>query len=594
MATPTQEEQQLHFVVFPFMSQGHMTPMIDIARLLAQRGVIVTIITTPQNAARFKATLDRAVESGLFIRLLELQFPCAEFGLPEGCESFDMLPSFSLALNFYQAADALETPVKKLFPELTPSATCILSDVLFPFTLDIANQFQIPRIVFHGVCFFRLVCLHNLRISNVLDHVSVGNKKEVIMRLKEKKRGGVTEEMRVGVRLKLINMSVKDYLVAVSTEANNSRLALLNSWEATGLRCHNHERHGLGPNVREKESKKGALVGDFRSTDVVSYVVKENVGFICRISCGVSSETEYFVVPNMPHKVEFTKCQITQVMAENLKQFSEERKKADLESYGVIVNSFEEMEPEYVKEYKKTREDKVWCIGPVSLCKKDAMDKAQRGNKAPVDEQQLLGWLDSQKPGTVIYACLGSISNLTPSQLIQLGLGLEASNRPFIWVVRGSDASNDVDTWISEDGFEERTKGRALVIRGWAPQVLILSHQAIGGFLTHCGWNSTIEGISAGVPLITWPLFADQFANEKLAVQIVEIGVRVGVEEPMRWGEEEKIGVLVKKEDISGKGLMRGSNLAPEMKRQPHISIVQKSLGSYVMVTYMNPYVCFT
>ncbi|MBA0574046.1 hypothetical protein Golob_001284, partial [Gossypium lobatum] len=151
---------------------------------------------------------------------------------------------------------------------------------------------------------------------------------------------------------------------------------------------------------------------------------------------------------------------------------------------------------------------------------------------------------------TVIYACLGSISNLTPSQLIQLGLGLEASNRPFIWVIRGSDASNDVDTWISEDGFEERTKGRALVIRGWAPQVLILSHQAIGGFLTHCGWNSTIEGISAGVPLITWPLFADQFANEKLAVQIVEIGVRVGVEEPMRWGEEEKIGVLVKKEDV--------------------------------------------
>ncbi|KAG4166811.1 hypothetical protein ERO13_A13G155800v2 [Gossypium hirsutum] len=262
----------------------------------------------------------------------------------------------------------------------------------------------------------------------------------------------------------------------------------------------------------------------------------------------VTSETEYFVMPNMPHEVEFTKCQIPQVMYENLKQFSEERKKADLESFGVIVNSFEEMEPEYVKEYKKTREDKVWCIGPVSLCNKEAMDKAQRGNKAPVDEQQFLGWLDSQKPGTVIYACLGSISNVTPPQTIQLGLGLEASNRPFIWVIRGSDASNEVDKWISEDGFEEKTKGRGLVIRGWAPQVLILSHPAIGGFLTHCGWNSTIEGISAGVPLITWPLFADQFANEKLAVQILEIGVRVGVEEPMRWGEEEKIGVLVKKD----------------------------------------------
>ncbi|TYJ01801.1 hypothetical protein E1A91_A13G179700v1 [Gossypium mustelinum] len=412
MATPTQEEQQLHFVVFPFMAQGHMTPMIDIARLLAQGGVIITIITTPRNAARFKATLDRSMESGLSIRLLEFRFPCAEFGLPEG--------------------QHVRKPVRKLFPELTPRPTCILSDVLLSYTLDIANQFQIPRIVFQGVCCFLLVCLHNLRMSNVLDQVT--------------------------------------------------------------------------------------------------------------------SETEYFVMPNMPHEVEFTKCQIPQVMYENLKQFSEERKKADLESYGVIVNSFEEMEPEYVKEYKKTREDKVWCIGPVSLCNKEAMDKAQRGNKAPVDEQQFLGWLDSQKPGTVIYACLGSISNVTPPQTIQLGLGLEASNRPFIWVIRGSDASNEVDKWISEDGFEERTKGRGLVIRGWAPQVLILSHPAIGGFLTHCGWNSTIEGISAGVPLITWPLFADQFANEKLAVQILEIGVRVGVEEPMRWGEEEKIGVLVKKD----------------------------------------------
>ncbi|KAB1995771.1 hypothetical protein ES319_D13G183600v1 [Gossypium barbadense] len=478
MATPTQEEQQLHFVVFPFMAQGHMIPMIDIARLLAQRGVIITIITTPRNAARFKATLDRAMESGLSIRLLEFQFPCAEFGLPEGCESFDMLPSFSLALNFFQAANMLEKPVRKLFPELTPRPTCILSDVLLLYTLDIANQFQIPRIVFQGVCCFLLVCLHNLRISHVLDQVT--------------------------------------------------------------------------------------------------------------------SETEYFVMPNMPHEVEFTKCQIPQVLHENLKQFSEERKKADLESYGVIVNSFEEMEPEYVKEYKKTREDKVWCIGPVSLGNKEAMDKAQRGNKASVDEQQLLGWLDSQKPGTVIYACLGSISNVRPPQTIQLGLGLEASNRPFIWVIRGSDASNELDKWISEDGFEERTKGRGLVIRGWAPQVLILSHPAIGGFLTHCGWNSTIECISAGVPLITWPLFADQFANEKLAVQILEIGVRVGVEEPMRWGEEEKIGVLVKKEDVKeaieklmdegeegeerrkrAKGLGEMANKAVEIGGSSHLNITR-------------------
>ncbi|KAE8702328.1 UDP-glycosyltransferase 73C5-like [Hibiscus syriacus] len=175
-------------------------------------------------------------------------------------------------------------------------------------------------------------------------------------------------------------------------------------------------------------------------------------------------------------------------------EFSEERKKADQDAYGVIVNTLEEMEPAYVNEFKKTRGDKVWCIGPVSLCNKDAIDKAHRGNKGSVDEQHLLRWLDSKK--------------------------------------------------------QERTKGRGLVVRGWAPQVLILSHPAIGGFLTHCGWNSTNEGISAGVPLINWPLFTDQFANEKLTVQILKIGVRVGVEEPLRWAKEEKIGVLVKKEDV--------------------------------------------
>uniref|UniRef100_A0A2N9F7N5 Uncharacterized protein n=1 Tax=Fagus sylvatica TaxID=28930 RepID=A0A2N9F7N5_FAGSY len=109
-----------------------------------------------------------------------------------------------------------------------------------------------------------------------------------------------------------------------------------------------------------------------------------------------------------------------------------------------------------------------------------------------------------------------------------------------------------MEKWLLEDGFEERVKGRGLLIRGWAPQVLILSHPVIGGFLTHCGWKSTLEGICGGIPMITMPLFDEQFFNEKLIVQVLEIGVRVGVEVDavMHLGEEEKFGVLVKRENV--------------------------------------------
>ncbi|KAK4281553.1 hypothetical protein QN277_013031 [Acacia crassicarpa] len=144
---------------------------------------------------------------------------------------------------------------------------------------------------------------------------------------------------------------------------------------------------------------------------------------------------------------------------------------AEMAVYGVIVNSFQELEPAYATEYKKTRKDKLWCVGPVSLSNEDELDKAHRGNKASIDENECMVWLDLQKPRSVIYVCLGSMCNLTPLQLKELGLALEASNMPFIWVIRAGSHSEELYKWIKEDEFEERTKGRSLLIRGWAPQV---------------------------------------------------------------------------------------------------------------------------
>ncbi|KAK2992919.1 hypothetical protein RJ640_024073 [Escallonia rubra] len=430
--------KQLHFVLFPLMAQGHMIPMIDIARLLAQRGVVVTIITTPLNAKRFEPVMARATQGGLQIQLVQLHFRCVEAGLPEGCENIDMLPSLDQATKFFAATGMLKEPVEQLLQELKPSPSCMISDMCFPWTTDLACKFHIPRLVFHGICCFALLCSHNLLASRVFDKVE--------------------------------------------------------------------------------------------------------------------SESERFVVPGLPDRIELTKPRLPSIVYSksapaSVEEFRNKITEAGDAAYGVVVNSFEELEPEYLKGYAEAKKgNKIWCIGPVSLCNQSNLDKAERGNKASIDEKQCLEWLDSWEPSSVVYVCLGSLSRLATSQLIELGLGLEASNRPFIWCIRYQ--SEEFERWILEEGYEERTRGRCLLIRGWSPQVLILSHRAVGGFLTHCGWNSTLEGVSAGVPLMTWPMFAEQFCNEELVVQVLKIGVRSGVEVPVVFGEEEKIGVLVYKNDV--------------------------------------------
>ncbi|XP_039050197.1 UDP-glycosyltransferase 73C1-like [Hibiscus syriacus] len=153
----------------------------------------------------------------------------------------------------------------------------------------------------------------------------------------------------------------------------------------------------------------------------------------------------------------------------------------------VVVNSFEELKPTCIEEYAKIM--KTWCIGPVSLIHKNELHNAERGNKASIDEQQCLRWLDSQETKSVIYACLGSSNTLKYPELKELGLGLEVSRKPLIWVLKGNnEASNKVIKWIKEDGL---TKGRGLIIMGWAPQVLILSHPAVGPVYERetCGTN---------------------------------------------------------------------------------------------------------
>ena len=173
----------------------------------------------------------------------------------------------------------------------------------------------------------------------------------------------------------------------------------------------------------------------------------------------------------------------------------------------------------------------MWSVGPVSLSNREASERFSRGNEASIDEHYCLTWLDSMEMNSVVYACFGSLCTLSIEQIIEIGLGLEESGSPFIWIIRKQEkSSGKVEEWLAAEGFEERVRGRGVVVRGWAPQVMILSHPSVGGFLTHCGWNSTLEGVAAGVPMIAWPMFAEQFYNEKMVVDVLGIGVRIGVE----------------------------------------------------------------
>ncbi|XP_028782160.1 UDP-glycosyltransferase 73C3-like [Neltuma alba] len=442
-AMSTQKLHQLHFVLIPLMAPGHLLPMVDLARLLARRNVKVTIMTTPLNAARVRANIDREIQSGSSISVQHFRFPNAEAGLPEGCESIDTLPSMDLLLNFAKAMCLLQEPVEEVFEKLiSPSPTCVIHDKYLPFVADIAKKLQVPRITFDGTSCFTLLCDNSLYNSEVYENLS---------------------------------------------------------------------------------------------------------------------ESEPFVVPGLPHRIVFKKSQLPEWFTLNRGQdvsvLREKTRKCEEEAYGVIVNSFEEFEEEYVKEYRRVTGRKVWCVGPVSLSNKDDLDKTQRGKpdsneKEEEEEGQYLKWLDSWPARSVIYVCLGTLNFVPPEQLMELGLGLEATKRPFIWVLRDSYKREEMDKLLKEDGLEERVKGRGLIIRGWVPQVLILSHTAIGSFLTHCGWNSTLEGISNGLPLITFPLSSDQFYNEKVIVQLLEIGARVGAEIAVHLGEEDKYGVQVKREKV--------------------------------------------
>ncbi|KAK9145369.1 hypothetical protein Sjap_005272 [Stephania japonica] len=216
---------------------------------------------------------------------------------------------------------------------------------------------------------------------------------------------------------------------------------------------------------------------------------------------------------------------------ESYKWFLHHAKRYEL-AEGIMVNTFEELELGALRELKLRKDwPPVYSVGP-SI-------QNNMGSTSPDDDEgpEILKWLDEQPHGSVLFVSFGSGGTLSSIQIEELAMGLEMSGQRFLWVARSpSDgianatyftvqSINDPLSYLPE-GFLNRTKNLGLVVPNWAPQVKVLSHGSTAGFLSHCGWNSVLESVVHGVPLIAWPLYAEQKMNAVMLAEDLEVALK--------------------------------------------------------------------
>ncbi|CAN0912388.1 UDP-glycosyltransferase 75C1 [Linum grandiflorum] len=150
-----------------------------------------------------------------------------------------------------------------------------------------------------------------------------------------------------------------------------------------------------------------------------------------------------------------------------------------------------------------------------------------------VEKDCTLTWLDTQAVSSVVYVSFGTMAVISRRQKEEMGKGLLSSNRPFLWVMR-KEYEKEGNGEEAEEMMRWSVGGK---IVEWCSQGEVLSHEAVGCFVTHCGWNSTLEGMCLGVPLVAFPQWSDQMTNAKLVEDVWKIGVRVVVPEKLESEE---------------------------------------------------------
>ncbi|CAH2072730.1 unnamed protein product [Thlaspi arvense] len=238
----------------------------------------------------------------------------------------------------------------------------------------------------------------------------------------------------------------------------------------------------------------------------------------------VISDTEPVIVPDFQW-IRVKKCELDPVITDpnqsgpSFELFMDHILSTN-KSHGVIRNSYYELESTFVDFKPRVNGGpKPWCVGP--LCLVDSP-------KPEYDKPSWINWLDRKRVEgrPVLYVAFGTQAEISNEQLKEIAFGLEDSKVNFLWVTR-----KDVEEVIGEVGFEDRVRERGMIVRDWVDQWEILSHESVKVFLSHCGWNSAQESICAGIPLLAWPMMAEQPLNAKLVVEELKIGLRIETED---------------------------------------------------------------
>ncbi|KAM0018515.1 putative 7-deoxyloganetin glucosyltransferase [Helianthus debilis subsp. tardiflorus] len=427
------QEHKPHALFIPAPAQGHLNPMIKLAKILHSKGFLITFVNT-------EFTHRRLVKSQGLDALNSV--PTFRFeAIPDGLTPPE---NTEVTQNVYDICRSTQEnclqPFKSLIAKLSVTfspVTCIVSDLLMGFTLDAAKEVGIPEFIFSTGGAGALLCSEQFPI--LLD--------KGLMPLKDP------------------SYLVNGYLDTIVDS--------IQGMEGIPLKY-------IPPFIR-------------------------------------------YINPGDEFMVEFTNAQI---------------KKAKTAS-GIIFNTFDDLEHDVLDSLASIFPP-CYGVGPLHLLENKIGDKslASIGSNLWIDEPECIKWLDTKPASSVVYVNFGSITVMTHQQLVEFCWGLANSKHSFLWIMRAGLVDGESDALPLE--FFQETSGRGM-LAGWCPQEQVINHPSIGGFLTHSGWNSTVESISSGVPMICWPFFSDQFPNCWLSC--TKWGVAMEIDSDVKRDEIERLVV---------------------------------------------------